>query len=518
MGENPIIRDKLNMSSTIIRTAALMAVFTFVSKLLGFVREMVIAGIFGTSYIVDAYVMAQSIPDMLFGGIFASVGTAYMPTFSEITEKNGNKAGDLFTSRLINTAVVAAALLSAVGIALSANITRLIAPNFSAETMELTSFYLKITFGYMVFTCVSSIFDSYLRYNGSFLHPIIAGYMQNAGVIIIAVVSAYTNHYLFAFGILLGYALRFLYQTAAVRKIGYRHSMSFSLKGEVKQILILAVPVFIGSYVSQINSYVDKTLASGLSEGSVAALNYGHILVAFITGLTTTIIATIIYPKITKAAINGEWDFFNAAADMGINLIMIIAVPFSMGAMVFAGEVVQIVYERGAFDESATALTGTAFFFYACGLAFMALNEFLVQIYYSLKDMKTPIKCASVGVAVNIVLNLSLVGKMAHGGLALATSIAALVNFALLLVFLARKHREVAILKSKSKVLKICVAAAAAVAAAYGTHCFISAAVFMPRILYLGIAVLAACVIYILLLAVFKIDELKLIKGLISRK
>ena len=107
---------------------------------------------------------------------------------------------------------------------------------------------------------------------------------------------------------------------------------------------------------------------------------------------------------------------------------------------------------------------------------------------------------------------------MAHGGLALATSIAALVNFALLLVFLARKHREVAILKSKSKVLKICVAAAAAVAAAYGTHCFISTAVFMPRILYLGIAVLAACVIYILLLAVFKIDELKLIKGLISRK
>ena len=77
MGENPIIRDKLNMSSTIIRTAALMAVFTFVSKLLGFVREMVIAGIFGTSYIVDAYVMAQSIPDMLFGGIFASIGTAY---------------------------------------------------------------------------------------------------------------------------------------------------------------------------------------------------------------------------------------------------------------------------------------------------------------------------------------------------------------------------------------------------------------------------------------------------------
>ena len=113
MGENPIIRDKLNMSSTIIRTAALMAVFTFVSKLLGFVREMVIAGVFGTSYIVDAYVMAQSIPDMLFGGIFASIGTAYMPTFSEITEKNGNKAGDLFTSRLINTAVVAAALLSA---------------------------------------------------------------------------------------------------------------------------------------------------------------------------------------------------------------------------------------------------------------------------------------------------------------------------------------------------------------------------------------------------------------------
>lgn len=511
---------KPNTERTIVQTAALMAALTLVSKLLGFVREMVIAGVFGTSYIVDAYVMAQSIPDMLFGGIFASIGTAYMPAFSEITEKNGKKEGDLFTSQIINIAAVIAAFLSIMGILLSEQLTAFIAPKFSQETAELTSFYLRITFGYMIFTSASSIFDSYLRYNGSFLHPIIAGYMQNIGIIALAVISAFTSHYYFAFGILLGYTLRFIYQAVAVRRLGYYHrtdGSAFSLRGEVRQILVLAVPVFIGSYVSQINSYVDKSLASGLHEGSVAALNYGNILIAFITGLTTTIIATIIYPKITKAAVGGDWEFFNTAADKGINLIMIIAVPFSLGAMVFAGDVVQIVYERGAFDESATALTGTAFFFYSCGLVFRALNELIVQIYYSLKDMKTPIKCAAAGVLVNIILNLLLIGKMAHGGLALATSAAAFVNFIMLSAFIARKHGEVELLKSKSKILKIIVSAVIAVAAAYCVQRGLMTALFMPRIVYLGIAVIAACIVYILLLTAFKIDEVKMLRGIVKR-
>jgi len=194
MGENSIMNGKSNMGRTIIRTAALMAVFTLISKLLGFVREMVIAGVFGTSYIVDAYVMAQSIPDMLFGGIFAAVGTTYMPIFSEVRTKSGIEEGDKFTSRLVNIAVIIAAVLSISGIVLSGSITKFIAPNFSQETAQLTSFYLKINFGYMVFMCASSIFDAYLRYNGIFLHPIIAGYMQNIGVIIMAAASAYTSH------------------------------------------------------------------------------------------------------------------------------------------------------------------------------------------------------------------------------------------------------------------------------------------------------------------------------------
>jgi len=517
MGENSIMNGKSNMGRTIIRTAALMAVFTLISKLLGFVREMVIAGVFGTSYIVDAYVMAQSIPDMLFGGIFAAVGTTYMPIFSEVRTKSGIEEGDKFTSRLVNIAVIIAAVLSISGILLSGSITKFIAPNFSQETAQLTSFYLKITFGYMVFMCASSIFDAYLRYNGIFLHPIIAGYMQNIGVIIMAAASAYTSHYFFAFGILLGYGLRFLYQIIILKKIGYHHYRSISIKGEIGQILTLALPVFIGAYVSQINAYVDKNLASGLGEGSVAALNYGYILITFITGFTSTIIVTVIYPQIIKAANDEEWKLFNVIADKGINLIMIIAVPFSFGAMLFADDAVHIVYERGAFDENAAMLTGTAFFFYACGLVFIALNEFLVQIYYSLKDMKTPIKCAATGVAVNICLNLLLVGRMAHGGLALATSAAALVNFILLAVFLAGKHKKVAILKSKSKILKIFVSAATAVATAGIVRGGLAEAVLMPRTAYFAIAVVAACAVYVMLLTVFKVDEVKMLKDIVKK-
>lgn len=502
---------------TIVQTAILMAILTLVSKLLGFVREMVIAGCFGTSYVVDAYVMAYSIPGILFGGIFASIGTAYMPTYSGIVEKKGKEAGNKFTNEILNFSLVIAIFAFAIGFLLSEKLVAIMASDFPEKTAELTVFYLRIAFGYTVFSCGASLLDAYMQYRGKYLQPIITGWFQNIGIIIVAAISAFTSHYYLAAGLLLGYGLRFLTIFLSARKCEYKYRPQIAFNEPVKQIIALAIPVFVGTYITQLNTFVDKTLASGLQEGSIAALNYGMMLVTLITGLTTTIIATIIYPKITRAVSNKDWEFFNGAVEKGLTLIVMIVAPFTLGAMAFSEEVVQIVYERGAFDEMATSLTGSAFFFYSAGLAFTALVAFLTQVYYSMRDMKTPIKCAATSVVINIVFNLLLVGTMQHNGLALATSVAAFVNFILMYAMLIKKHRQVKIFKYKKKQIKICISAVIAVMMAIIIYQIVIKTILLPKVIYLLCAVTIASASYILLLILFRVEEVGMLKELIKK-
>lgn len=515
MGDTPKIRENQENAAT---AAMAIIFFTLLSKGLGFLREMVIAGFFGTSYVVDAFVMAQSIPGMLLGGIFASLGSAYMPTFSEIVEKKGKEAGDRFTSELLNAATIFAVGVFLLGALLARPLVSLIAKEFSTETAELTVFYLRITFAYTIFSCGSGILDAYLQYRGKYLKPIIGGYFQNFGVIAVAIVSAYSSYYYLAAGFLLGYLARYLFVLLSAKRDGFRYRLSLALNEPVREIAVLAMPVFFGTCLSQLNAFVDKTLASGLQEGTIAALNYGLLLVQLITGLTGAVVVAMIYPQITRARNNGDLDFFNRAAEKGMTVLWLFCLPFELGAIAFAEEVVQVVYERGAFDPSATALTGAAFLYYSIGLVFTALGDFLVYLFYSMRDMKTPVFCGAVGVAVNIGLNLLLVERMALRGLALATSVAAVVTFFMRYFLLRRKYPEVRILRGKSKLLRITIAAFLAVGAAVFVHAGLVSLIWMPRLVYLMIAVLAAMLLYAGLLAAMKVEEIGILKEVFHRR
>jgi putative peptidoglycan lipid II flippase len=498
------------------QTAFWMAVLTLISKLFGFVREMVIAGFYGTSYITDAYVMATSIPTIIFGGIFGAVATAYMPIFSKLREGKGEKEGDKFTSEIINLLLLLSILVGLVGLVFSDQIVSFFARGFNEQAAELTSYFVKITFWYVLFTSIIGVLNSYLQYKGIFLPQIVAGYCQSLGAIVVIIISAFTSHYLLAFGMLLGTAGNFFVISYVARKKGFKYKSSFSLSNPVRQIMGLAIPVFIGSSVRQINSFVDKTLASGLIEGSVSALNYAMLLITLVTSLTTTILVTIIYPKITKANTLKEYDSFNEIIGKGVILIILITMPVTLGSLVYNDQIVQIIYERGAFDPVATALTSSAFFFYTLGLPFTALNALFVNVYYSKHNMKTPIIFGIISVIISIVLNLLLIKPMAHNGLALATSIASMVNMALLYIGLKNKYPYITMIKSRRRLFKVILAAVVAVGLSWLLYNYAILAlshIVVARIVQLGLVVVFAGVVYLILLKMFKIEELILIRG-----
>ncbi len=503
------------------QTAALLAVLTLISKLIGFIREMLMANYYGTTYVANAYVLATSIPGIVFGGIFGAISVAYMPIFSTTAANNGPQEGDRFTSAIINLLMISSLFSSAIGIIFAEQIVSTFFSKLPQEAAILTIFYLKISFTFLLFTSIGGILDAYLQYKGSFLLPVIAGYFQNLGMISVLMISACTSHYYLMFGLLLGYALRALVQLIFTRKHNFKYLFKIRSGGNTRKIIFLALPVFIGSAGGQISGFVDKTFASSIPGGAISALGYGSLVVGLIAGLTTVILTTMIYPRFAQAGATKDYDRLGELLSTGITLTCLIALPCTLGGMAYSKQIIQIIFERGAFDPNSTYMTSIAFFYYVIGLSFGAIGSILVYCFYSLHDTKTPLFIGLISVSVDIFFNFILIKPMGLAGLALSTSIGGFTGMILFYVMLRRKHRQIKIIKSIYKLMKICFASIVSVGTsilAYNYAILPIKHILYPRIIQLGLAVFIAVMVYYLLLYLMKIEEIGLIKLLAMKR
>ncbi|MEG1310757.1 MAG: lipid II flippase MurJ, partial [Romboutsia sp.] len=207
----------------------------------------------------------------------------------------------------------------------------------------------------------------------------------------------------------------------------------------MKQILYLVIPVFFGSYVTQINVVLNRTLASTLEKGSITALNYANKLSLFAVGVIVIALSTVMYPILSKLVSENNMERFKISLSKSINSIIILMVPIMVIIMFFSTLIVKILFEEGSFDTNATYLTSTALFYYSIGIVAYGLREILAKGFYSLQDTKTPVKNATISVGINIIFSITLVKKMGIGGLALASSISAILTTILLFISLRKK-------------------------------------------------------------------------------
>lgn len=522
MSVTPLKKPADRGGPNIVQTAAMMVVLTMISKLLGFVRELILADVYGTSFVTDAYAQAQNIGNVLTGGIIGALGAAYTPLFSEISEQQSEEAGKRFTNQLITLAFLAAAALAVLGVIFSEQLVSFLAPGFSqsdagAEKVRLTVFYLRVVFGFVLVSGILSIYEALLRYKGHFRQPILAGYLNDFGMILFIVISARKGAPLLAFGLLAGGLLQLSANALAASRVGYLYHPDFRFKESSYRVFMLALPIFANSSLSSINGAIDQMLASRLPDGIVAALGYGHRVQIMIYYMTAAILGAIFYPKITKAASLGDWGGYSEAARKTATVNLILMLPLSLGAVAFANQVVQVIYERGAFDTSSTVVTADAFRFYSMSLVFLAFSEFLSSMFQSLQDMKTMTVCGAIGVVSNIALNLALIGPLQHKGLALASSISAAIHFAALRLAFRKKHPGIFAFPSAGKILRIAAASLLAVLAAILVYQLVTL-IWMPRAVYLAIAVLSAVAVYLPLLVLLRIEEVEVLKDLIKRQ
>ena len=428
------------MSKKTKTTALVLMLIILTSKITGFFRDIVLAQTFGAGEITDAYLTALNIPVVLFDGISAALGTTFIPIYFKIKSSKGQEKVNKFTSNILNIVIIISLIFVLLGVIFAPYIVKIFAVGFKGDVFDLTVNYSKILIFSMVFIAINGLVSSYLVASGNVYISGAITIPFNIFVIIAIIFASVTESYVMVYGTLIAYIAQLLFQLPLLIKKGYKHRLTVNLRDEnIRQILFLVIPVFIGSYINQINAVVNRTLASTLDSGSITALNYANKLNMFAVGVIAVAISTIMYPILSKLASEGNKKLFKINISKSINMIVIIMLPIMVVMTTFSTEIVKVLFEEGSFNSHDTYLTSTALFFYSIGILSYGLKELLAKSFYSLQDTKTPVRNATISVVINIVFSIILVNIMGIGGLALASSISATVTTMLLLISLRKK-------------------------------------------------------------------------------
>ncbi len=498
------------------KAAFLIMIITITSKILGFGRELVQSYVYGASAITDVYLISQTIPTQIFAFINAGIATSFIPIYSRILKQQGKLNADRYTNNLINLLLLLATATVVIVLLFTGPVVKIFAKGFTGETLDLAVSFTRISVFAVYFSALLSISGGYLRLHRNYTLPSLAGLFFNLIIIPSLILSAKTSIYVLIIGSVIASGVQLLAQMPAIYKLGYRYKHILNLKDKhVRMMIIFALPLMLSRSVDRINVLVDRTLASAIAVGGISALNYATRIGGFVQGLFVDSITTVIYPNISKMVAEDNIKGLKRVISEAIGIINLIVIPATVGAMLFSREIVSLLFGRGAFTPEAIQMTGIALFYYSIGMIPKGLRSVASRSFYAHQDTKTPVINATVGVVINIILNIILSRYMGLGGLALATSISAIVTALLMFITLRKKIGPFGLSEIVRSFIKITIASAAMGLVAFS--CFKFPGKYFTQDLALTIAVIIGMLTYGVIIYFMKIPEadntLKIIKN-----
>ncbi len=465
----------------IARAAGSMSVAVFFSRILGLIREQVLAALFGAGYAIDAFVVAFRIPNLL-RDLFAegALSAAFVTVFSHYDQRLGPER----TWRLANNVIVCLSLLvggiTLLGICFSPQLVRLMAPDFALEPgkLELTAAMTRIMFPFLLLISLAAVAMGILNTKGRFFIPALASSFFNLGSIVVGVSLALLLPRFgvppiigMAWGTLVGGLLQLLIQTPQLKRVGFRPQMVCDWRDEgVRQIFRLMLPAVVGLSASQINIFINTFYASSCEQGSVSWLNYAYRLVHLPQGLFGVALSVATLPVVSKFAAHRDLPAMKEAFRSSLSLAMLLTIPAAAGLMALAEPICAVIFEHGRFTAWDTQQTAAALWFYSLGLFAFAGAKILVPVFYALDDTKVPVLGSFLTVAANLVLINLTIAPLAHRAIALSTSLSMAVNFLFLAAVLYRKVEGYAVTDLAATLAKVTGVAAAMALAVKGAH------------------------------------------------
>ncbi|MFT4563863.1 MAG: putative peptidoglycan lipid II flippase [Gammaproteobacteria bacterium] len=428
------------LSKSLFRSTAVVGQMTLVSRVLGFARDIIIARLFGTSEAADAFFVAFRIPN-LFRRLFAegAFAQAFIPVLTEVkATEDKDQVIDLVGAAAGALALILVFVVT-IGVFAAPWFIAAFAPGFIDDNSqwELATLLLRITFPYLLFISITALFGSLLNTYGRFAIPALTPALLNVALIGCALYLApHLDQPVMALavGVFIGGIAQFLVQFAAVVRLGVlqRIRINFAHPG-VRKILLLMGPAMFGVSVAQINLLIDTVIASLLETGSISWLYYSDRLMEFPLGVFGIALATVVLPNLSRHHANGDETGYSETLDWALRLTLLIALPAAIGLALLAEPMLSTLFQYRAFDERDVVMAGRSLMAYSTGLTAFILVKILAPGFYAKQDTRTPVRIGVIALCSNVVLNIIFVFPLAHAGLALATSLAAFINAALLL-------------------------------------------------------------------------------------
>ncbi|MEW7996204.1 MAG: murein biosynthesis integral membrane protein MurJ [Candidatus Thiodiazotropha endolucinida] len=413
---------------------------TMLSRILGFVRDLVFAHWFGASAATDAFFVAFKIPNFL-RRLFAegSFSVAFVPILTEYRTKRNKLELQTFTDRMAGSLGLVVLLVSLVGVVAAPILVMIFAPGFWNESegkYELTVEMLTLTFPYLFFITMTAFAGSILNTYNRFWVPAFTPVLLNLSLIGCAIwLSPMMERPIvaLAWGVLIAGIVQFMFQLPFLWRVKLfpRPRVGFKDPGVVR-VMRLMVPALFGVSVSQINLLLDTLIASFLVSGSISWLYYSDRLMEFPVGVLGVALGTVILPTLSRRHAENSPQAFSHTLDWALRLNILFGLPAAVGLLLLAGPMLATLFFSDAFDHHDVEMATKSLMAYAPGLMAIMLIKVLAPGFYGRQDTKTPVRIGVIAMSVNMVLNIILVFPLAHAGLALATTISSGLNAYLL--------------------------------------------------------------------------------------
>lgn len=419
-----------------------IVIFNIISKIIAFFREVSLAYFFGATSLTDAYLIAFSIPTIIFGIIGSGILNGYIPMYNHIRETSNSYNAREFTSNFINVILIFSSLIFILGFLFSSQLVRIFSFGFDKNTLSLASFYTRISIFNIFPIILVSIFSGYLQVNNKFL---IVGFISipTNFIYIIGTYVAYRSNNFIILPLFTSLAslfqLMFLYPFMVKNKFKFSFKINLYDKN-LHNLLILGIPIIIGTSLEQINNLIDKTIASNLEVGSITILNYATKLNGAMLSITVMAILNILYPKFSRLVSENKIDLLKKEIKYIINMVFIFSIPAMFGIIALNKEVTLFIFGKTNLDRDSILTIAKCFLAYSFCFVALCLRDLATKIFYSFKDSKTPVINSSIGILLNILLNIILSKYFGIIGIVIATSIST-IFITILLFFNLKKYK-----------------------------------------------------------------------------